>query len=140
MFFCTSEIYIKFGILWRKRWVSDVICFLNYRLQKARLLKCLKRPVSEYFRPVNILKAPKHCLNIHSGIFIIFFDHSERKWAEKYDLSTVWNLETVWEHIETGWNVFSLSKSECLMQPIQMQLSRNRIIFSRFFSEFPKSI
>ena len=35
--------------------------------------------------------------------------------------------------------MFSLSKSECLTQPIQMQLSRNRKIFSKFFSSFPKA-
>ena len=35
--------------------------------------------------------------------------------------------------------MFSLTKSECLTQPIQMQLSRYRKTFSQFFSSFPKS-
>ena len=33
----------------------------------------------------------------------------------------------------------SLSKSESLTHPIQIQLSQNQKIFSRFFSAFPKS-
>ena len=33
----------------------------------------------------------------------------------------------------------SLSKSEGLMQPIQMQLSQNQKLFSKVFSAFPES-
>ena len=33
---------------------------------------------------------------------------------------------------------YSVSKSECLRQPIKMQLSKNRNIFSQFFSAFAK--
>ena len=58
---------------------------------------------------------------------------------EKFFLSSMWNLETVCEHIGTQWKVFSIKKSECLTQPIQMQLSRNYNIFSWFFSAFSKS-
>ena len=38
-FFCISGIYIKFEILWEKRWASEIICLWNYRLQKAELPK-----------------------------------------------------------------------------------------------------
>ena len=58
---------------------------------------------------------------------------------EKFCLSNVRNLQTVSQHIDTRWQVFLLSKSECLKQPIQIQLSRNREIFSEFFSAFLKS-
>ena len=34
---------------------------------------------------------------------------------------------------------YSLSKNECLTQPIQMQLSQNLKVFSPLFSAFPKS-
>ena len=37
------------------------------------------------------------------------------------------------------WQVFSLSKSECLTKPIQMQLSHNRKTVAQFFSAFAKS-
>ena len=38
---------------------------------------------SEHLWTVNMLKAPKHCLNQHGSIFVKFFDHSERKAARK---------------------------------------------------------
>ena len=83
IFFCISRIYIKLGILWKKRWALDVICFWNYRLQKAELLKCPKSGLSEHLWTVNMLKCPKHFLNLHSSIFLKFFDHSEREWARR---------------------------------------------------------
>ena len=82
-FFYIFEIYIEFGILWKKRWTSEVICFRNYRLQKAGLLKCLKSPVSEHLWTVNMLKGLKHCLNLHGGIFVIFLEHLDKKSAQK---------------------------------------------------------
>ena len=54
--FCISGIYIKFGILWKRRWASEVICFWNYTLQKAGLLKCPKSPISEHFWTANMFK------------------------------------------------------------------------------------
>ena len=50
----------------------------NYRLQKTWLLKCLKSPVSEHLWTVNMLKGPKHCLNLHGSTFAIFFEHYKR--------------------------------------------------------------
>ena len=50
--------------------------------------------------------------------------------------SSIRNLETVCEHIDTQSQALSLSKSECLTQTIQMQLSRNQKVFSEFFAEF----
>ena len=82
-FFCIYGIYIKFEILWRKRWASEVICFRNYRLQNARLLQCIKSRVSEHLWSINMWKCPKHCLNLHSSIFVIFFNHSEMKSVPK---------------------------------------------------------
>ena len=55
---------------------------------------------------------------------------------EKFCLSITWNLENVCEHNDTQWKVFSLSKSECLPQLIQMKLSRNHRNFSEFFLPF----
>ena len=42
-----------------------------------------KEPVTEHLWTANMLKGPKHCLNLHGRIFVIFFDHSERKSAQK---------------------------------------------------------
>ena len=61
-----------------------MICIWNYRLQKSGLIKCLKSNVSEHLWTVNILKGPSDYLNLHVTIFVIFFDHSERKSARKF--------------------------------------------------------
>ena len=56
---------------------------------KSGLLKCLKSPTTEHVRTVNMLKAPEHCLNLHSSIFVIFFDDFERKSVRKIFLSSI---------------------------------------------------
>ena len=57
---------------------------------------------------------------------------------EKFCVSSILNIETVCQHIDTRWKVFSLSKSECLKQTIEMELSSNWKIFSEYFSPFTK--
>ena len=70
------------------------MCFKNYGLQKVWLDKCLKSPVSEHLSTVNMLKRlnssrvnmlkrPKHCMNLHESSFIIIFHHSETDWLAK---------------------------------------------------------
>ena len=83
VFRCISGIYIKFRILWKKAWASEVLSFWNYRLQRAGLLKCLKNPMTENSCTVNMLNRPKDSLNPHGSIFLIFFDHSEKGSARK---------------------------------------------------------
>ena len=39
--------------------------------------------MSEHLWTVNMLKDPIDCLNLHGCIFIMFFDHSEMKSAQK---------------------------------------------------------
>ena len=58
---------------------------------------------------------------------------------EKFFFSSIWNLETVCQYIDSLWQVFSLRKSECLTQPIQMKLSPKLKMCSHFFSGFLKS-
>ena len=82
-FFGISEIYIKFGIPSTKRWASEVIYIWYYRLQEVGLLKCPKSRLSEHLWTVNMLKGPKHCINLHCSIFVNFFDHSEKISAGK---------------------------------------------------------
>ena len=54
-----------------------------HRVENEGLLKFLKRSMSEHLWAVNMVKAPKHCLNLHSSISVKFFDPSERKAALK---------------------------------------------------------
>ena len=73
IFFCISRIYQKFGILWRKRWALEVICFWYYILRKAVLVKCRKSLVAEHLWRVNMLKGTKHCINWKDSIWSYFW-------------------------------------------------------------------
>ena len=138
-FFLSFRNFQKMLYTLKKIWPSEVNCFGNYRQEQAGLVKCLKSPVWEDLWALNMLRGPNDCLNQHGGLFVVFFDPYERKWAEKkYRLSSIWNLKTICQLIVTRWQVLSLSKSRRLKQSIQMQLSRNRKIFSGFFSAFMK--
>ena len=78
-------------------------------------------------------KSDRQCF---SNIFLSLWKKNE---LENPCFSSIWNLETFCQHIETRWPVFLLSKNECLMKPIQMLLCRNEKIFSWFFSAFAES-
>ena len=54
-FFLYSGVYIKFWILSKKSWASQLIFSWNYRLEKAELLKSQKNPISEHLLTVNML-------------------------------------------------------------------------------------
>ena len=51
--------------------------------KKRTYLNAQKATKSEHLSVVNILKDPKHWLNLHGSVFVIFFDHSQRKSAQK---------------------------------------------------------
>ena len=132
-FFCISRIYIRVGIFWKKRWASEVIFFWNYRLQKAGLFKCQKSPVLKHLWTVNMLMGSKHLINAHDGIFAIFFDHSERKWARK---NLFWKYMKSWDCLLTYWHpmtsilshlkpMFNATKSNAFV-------SKSKNIFSVF--------
>ena len=55
----------------------------------------------------------------------IFLNTLGRNQHEKLCLGRIWNPEPVFKYIDTQWRVFSPTKSECLLQPVQMQLSPN---------------
>ena len=102
----------------KKKWASYLIYFRNYRLQKAWLLKCLKSPASEHLWWDNMLRYPKHYWNLHCSSFAIFFSQFETASVRKE---------------------FFLGKSECLSQPIQIQLCGKPRKFSQFYAKFLKS-
>ena len=64
-----------------------------------------------------------------------FFINLKELQFEKLFFSSIWNLETVCEHIDSQWQVFSLGKSECLTKSIQMIFSpKTQNIFWIFFT------
>ena len=56
-----------------------------------------------------MLKGPKDFLNLRSGLFVIFFDHSERKLADNFSVSVVSEIFTLFVHIMTPDEKYSLS-------------------------------
>ena len=67
-----------------------------------------------------------------------FFDHSGKRISSKNPVLVVHEILRLLVNILTPDVVFSLSKSECLMQPVQMLSSQNQKIFSELFSAFLK--
>ena len=62
----------------QRLFVSEIIDW-----KKTGLLKCPKSLMSEHICTVNMLKVPKHCINVHGSIFVIFFEDLEGKTARK---------------------------------------------------------
>ena len=79
----------------KKKWDSEFICFWNYRLQKAEIRKCPKSAPSEQLCTVNMLKRPKHFLNLQSSIFLMFFDTLKENEFQELFFSTIYILDTV---------------------------------------------
>ena len=62
------------------------MCFRNYGIRKRLLNKCPKQSVSEEpstSNMVNMVNAPKSCVNHDDGIFTIFIDDCEHDSVEK---------------------------------------------------------
>ena len=113
-----------------------MVCLWNFSLKLVGLLKNLKSPVSEHLLTVNILKGSETVLKPAEQYFCHIFWCLWKEIGWKIFFSSISNLETVCYHIDTRWQVFSRSKSECLTQPIQMQLSPNRKLFAQCFQHF----
>ena len=94
-----------------------MISFWKYWLENAELLKCPKS------HRVRKLFGSQH------------FKASETllKSARQYLCYIFWSF---WKKNHLRWQVYSLSKSECLTQPIQVELSQNQNEFSAFFPHF----
>ena len=56
----------------------------NFGLQKRCLLKCLKGPVLEHPLTVNVFTGPKHCWNLHGGIYFLLCLFPETNWVGKH--------------------------------------------------------
>ena len=138
-FFCISGIYVKFQTLSRKSWSSRVISHWNYTLEKAELLKWPKSSVSENLWTINMLKGAKHRLNPHGSIFVIVFDHSEKKSASKTLFQKClksWGCFLTYLHPMTS--ILSQEKRVFNATNSNVIISKPKKIFS-IFSGFPES-
>ena len=86
-----------------------MISYWNYRLEKTELLKSPKNPVSEHLWTVNMLKGPKHCLNLHGSVFVIFFDLLSKKISPINALFEASEILRLFFSIVTPYNKYILS-------------------------------
>ena len=77
----------------------------------AWLIKCIKRSESQHLWTVNILKALKHCSTLLRSSFSYFLVTRRELKCKKFCLCSIWNLQTVCQHIDSRWQVFSLVKT-----------------------------
>ena len=72
----------------------------NNGLEKRRLRKCLKSPVSEHPSTSNMVRGTKHSGNLSHTTFAIFIDHWKAIGVEKVSLSDMQNFKNVYYHID----------------------------------------
>ena len=86
------------------------------------------------------VKGPRDCFNLHRNIFCHIFWSLWKGFRSRNSFLVVSEIVRVFVNIMTPDDNHSLlKKSDCLTQPIQMVLSQNQKIFSRFFYAFPES-
>ena len=67
----------------KKKRLSSLRYFRNYRLRNTWLHQSVKTPVSRDPLESNMVNAPKNCWNFHGSTFTIFIDHCEGNWLVK---------------------------------------------------------
>ena len=74
IFYCISEMCMKFRTFWKERRISYPNYYRNYIIRKICLLNRLKGLPSAHHSLINGLTGSKHCWSQH-GITILFFFH-----------------------------------------------------------------
>ena len=130
--------HIKFWTFWKQRWPSILMYLRNYRLQKTRLVKCWKSPISEHPSIVNMLKGLKHCRNLQNNTY----HTSPSPWEKlswKMFVLLIPEVLGLFANTLTTNEKCSLRHREKLLQPIQMQLPIRQKIFCHSFATFLES-
>ena len=105
------RICTKFCPFRRKRSALEIKYFGSYSLREIWLLECPKAAIFKEPWRFNVLTGIKHCWPYHGSTFIKTFHWSKTHWVEKQLFSEIWNVRTVWEHVECRSHVFlSLDK------------------------------
>ena len=95
IFYCISEMCMKFGSFSKKRWVCWPNYFWNYWCWKTWLLTHLKGLAWEHHSLMNVITDFKHCWNQHGTTTTLFSRQFEINWVEKSLFYSIWNLKTV---------------------------------------------
>ena len=106
--------------------------FRNYRLWKTWLDRCLKSPDSEHPLTHNMLKGPKHLLNLHGNTFIIFFITLSKTDLENVSLSDRWSLGH-FVHASTADDKYFLGKVRISCNHFKCNYLKKMTLFLNFF-------
>ena len=83
IFYCISEMCMRFRTFWKKRWVSYPNYFRNYCFRKRLLLKRLRGLGSEHHSVINVLTGSKHCWKMQGTTIILFSHEFQVNWVVK---------------------------------------------------------
>ena len=78
-----SKSRLNFEHFQKKRCLSYLRYFRNYRLRKTWLHQCLESPISRDLSESNMVNAFKHCWNLDGRNLTIFIDCCEGNWLSK---------------------------------------------------------
>ena len=92
--------------------------------------------MSEHLRTVNMLKGPKHCINLQGSIFLIFFDQSEKKISSKNFFLVVYEILTLLVNILTPDDKYSLVKAGVSRNQFKRYYLKIKIYLVNFFLHF----
>ena len=83
IFYCISEICMKFRTFRKKRRVSQPNYYRNYWIRRRCLLKRLKGLASAHHSVINVLTGSKHCWSQHGTSIFLFLNEIEKNWVGK---------------------------------------------------------
>ena len=102
VFFCISGIYIKFEILWKIRWASEVISFWNCRQQKAGLVTCQKEPRVRTLTGSQNVNSSETLHKSGQQYFFLIFWSVWKKTSSKKSVLVVYEISSLCVNILTG--------------------------------------
>ena len=126
-FFSIFEIKTNFWTFWKVeklRWLSYLVYFQNFGLQKTLLHKCLKSPVVEDPSKAKGKRSQTLCSNLNFSTFTKFIDQCERKLSREISVSVIRKILILFVNSLTADGKDSLVDRDNFTQPVWMYLSK----------------
>ena len=131
IFYCSSEMCMKFRKFWIESWESYLNYFKNYILRKSSLLKRLKILLQTPFSKQRF-NVSKHCWNQQGTTIILFFHEFGIYWIGKKFLLVWFVILRLFVNSLTADNKYSRCNLHIFTQ-IQTPLSLKQKTFCPFF-------
>ena len=96
------------------------------------LLECPKAPISEHPSRVNVFTGIKHLWRDHGGILSELSIDPRNIEFEKFCVGEIWNLRTVWKHVDCRSHVFLSSDERNLRNVLKCHYLRKGKPFLEF--------